>query len=198
MTQQDQKLDQISSYREEQKLKYEKKKREEYIRDKYQQFAEYDPIKRAARIITNAMKKHLLPTPINLDTLATIPGQFRFKLQVTELNTYPLEIQKDIFNNITKGYDHTTSKTLLQSLKESYVSLYWIVIDLRIYGPCPEISIYLTELDQMLYLTEDQINKIKSIWINLDPETVNGIRFQQMLDSSKTLAVLYKLSKELN
>lgn len=195
MAQGDQKIDQILLYREEQKLKYEKKIREKYLHDKYQKLIELDPIKRSASRIVNAIRKHLLHTPINKDALATILGIFRLRLHMTELNTFPLEIQKDIFDNATRGYDTNTSGVILESLKESYGSLYWIVIDLRIYGPCPEMGVYILEFDQMLYLSEDQINKIKNIWNYINPEIDNGIRFQQLLDSSKSLCILYNLSK---
>lgn len=184
---------QLSLYREEQRLRYEKKLREKYLYDKYKKLIELDPIKRAASIIVNAVRKRLLHTPINSDILETIPGKFRLRLHMTELNTFPLDVQKNIFNNAIKDSD--IPQIIIESLKESYKPLYWIVIDLRTYGPYPELEIYTP--DQILYLTEDQISKVKEVWNRVNPESSNGIRFQQMLDSSKSLSILYDLSKKI-
>jgi hypothetical protein len=196
MTQNNQNIDQLVLYKEIQKSKYEKHLREKYLHEKIKKFAESSPTERAANVINKAIRKHLLPIPINADALPSIPGHFRQRLQMTEINTFPLEIQKEIFNNATQGNDANTSKAIIDSLKESYAPLYCVVIDLRIYGLCPEMGI--SESDQMLYLTEDQINKTKNAWDRVNPDTPNGIRFQQLLDSSRTLATLYGLSKTIN
>lgn len=188
------KVNQLALYRLEQKRKYEQKIREKYLHDKYQMMIEFDPIKRSASRLVNAVRKHILIQPINTEVLNTVPGRYRLRLGMTELNTFPLEIQNEIFRSATQGCDFNTSKAIIQSLKDSYSILYYAVIDLRIYGPCPEMGISIMDGSQILYLNDDQINKIKVIWMKIDPETSNGVKFNQMLDSAKSLSVLYSLS----
>lgn len=187
-------INQVAEYRAKQKLAYDKKIREEYLIDKLKKLLEFNPIKRSASRIVNAVKRHILHTPINEEVLNTIPGIFRLRLFMTELNTFPLNVQRESFRTVMKEQDPAIVDILLQSLKESYQYLFWVVIDLRIYGPNPEMEIYLSEYNQMLYLSDDQINKVKNIWNKVNPDIVNGIRFQQMLESSKSLVSLYNLS----
>jgi hypothetical protein len=165
------KIDQISLYRRQQKFK-------KYLYDKYKDLIEFDSTKRSASRIVNAVSKHILHSPINDSILPSVPGLFRIRLPVTELNMLPLEIQKDIPKHISNAYPIR----------------YWIALDLRIYGPCPEMGIYITDIDQMFYLSREQIDKISRVWAKINPESTAGIRFQQMVDSSRTLAAIYKLN----
>lgn len=188
-----QNIDQFALYKAEQRQKYEKIQRQKYLHDKYKNLLEFDPTKRSASRIVNAVKRYILHDPINIDQQNTIPGLFRLRLLMSELNKFPLDIQRDILNNISQGHDTVTTNSLIQSFKDS-TALYWIVIDLRIYGPYPEIPIQLDNSDKVLYLSDEQINKVKSTWDKINPNSISGIRFQQMLDSSKTLSTLYHLS----
>lgn len=197
---QDNKPDQLNLYREEQKRKYEQQARQkirsEYLRNKYSKLLELNPIKRSVSRIIYAVKKHILPTPINEETLNSIPGRFRLRLQITELNSFEPELQKEIFRNATHNYDNNMSQMIIQSLKDSYAPLFWIVIDLRVYGPHPEMAINLPGCDHTLFLSGDQINKVVNMWNKINPDLSNGVRFQQMLDCSKALSEIYNLLKK--
>lgn len=177
------KVDHIALYREEQKVKYQRRLRQQYLFDKYQNLLEFDKKRRSASRIIRAIKKHLLPNPSNTSSIATIPGRFRLRLKMTDLNMLPYDVQNDII----KDSDPITEMII----RESYKELCWVVIDLRLYGACPEMGIYVPEIDLMLYLNHDQINRVKYIWSKVNPDSANGIRFDQMLACSKALNTIY-------
>lgn len=191
-------MDQLASYRAEQRLKYEKKQRMEQINNKYKDLLEFDPIKRSASRIVNCAKRYFKNRkPINENSLDIIPGIFRIRFPVTELNTLSNDIQKDLFNSLTNEQDHLMKEALIQSFKNTYPVLYWVVLDLREYGTKfshskdENVPIYLPELDIELYLMPDQIQKVIDVWNQLNPDFPAGIRFQQMVEASKSLSFIY-------
>jgi len=189
-------MDQLASYRAEQKLKYEKKQQSDKVREELKSLFEFDPIKRSSsRIVKTAKRYFEKRKPVNESVLNLIPGKYRYRIGLTELNTFPCEVQQDLFENVTNGYDYCMKDALIQSFKDSYPILHWVVLDLREYGPCSEMAIYLTEYDNTFFLTEDQSKKIANIWNCINPDTSSGIRFQQMLDASKSLALIYNQLK---
>ncbi|AYV81435.1 MAG: hypothetical protein Harvfovirus33_13, partial [Harvfovirus sp.] len=117
-------------------------------------------------------------------------GIYKLRLKMTELNALPLEFQREQYKS-SSGGDAAINKVLIKSLCESYLEICRVIIDVRLYGMCPEMEIYVPDFEFTFYLSELQIEKVKLIWSKIDPESTNGIRYQQMLDSSKALATLY-------
>jgi hypothetical protein len=67
------------------------------------------------------------------------------------------------------------------------------MIDLSIYGPCPDMPILLD--DEKYYLNNEQKTKIDNIWTRINPNTENGKKFNQMIECSKALVESYKERK---
>jgi len=65
----------------------------------------------------------------------------------------------------------------------------WILLDLRIYGPNPKLPFYLK--DKETFLTDQQQKNISELWHRVNPESVSGMRFQQYIDFTKTIAKSY-------
>jgi len=68
----------------------------------------------------------------------------------------------------------------------------WYCIDLQMFGPQliqnSEQNIPITIFDELYYLSNEQKDKIKKIWTQIDPNTTMGERFQQNMDYQKSLA----------
>jgi hypothetical protein len=209
--------DQLSAYRELQKKKHQQVTHKQQIFDKYKNFLEFDLKKRSAFRIQNYAKRYFFKKTRN--TLSDVPGLYRFRIKVTEFNLCSHDIQRSIIvdieqnnrnkkqklitdldldmtddeirNIVLENIDLNEQNTLSDSCDLLRHDLYYVLIDLRIYGPFPDAPLYLPDDDQTIYFTEEQQNKIRSVWQNINPETNNGLRFQQMLDSSKALVELY-------
>ncbi|AYV76363.1 MAG: hypothetical protein Terrestrivirus5_185 [Terrestrivirus sp.] len=215
-------LNQMDLYREEQRKKYERNTRKQYLIDKYSNLLILDSFNRSLHRIKYFTKKYVLRDVANKNSYKEnkIPGLFTLRLQMTEFNLYTTDLQKSILDDINKG-NETNRKQLIDEvtagitedvLKQAIIEslglnninnditekcplieskLFTVMIDLRIYGKIPDMPIFVLETDQTLYLTEEQKKYIAKIWNKIDPETTNGMRYQQMIDCSKSLVELY-------
>ena len=181
--------DHLSLYREEQRKKYQRYMRSKYLSEKYSNILELDKIKRSSARIVNFAKKYVLLKPLNDYDLPSIPGIFRYRIHLTELNICPLDIQEELFANYTESGD--VKHTIIKSMQHMFNEICIWVIDLRVYGPNPTMTIDSQELDMCFHLSENQINKIRHIWNTIDPDTRNGIRYRQMIDNSVSLSLIY-------
>ena len=66
----------------------------------------------------------------------------------------------------------------------------WILIDLRIHGQiAPNYPIYIDNIEYILSVKEQE--DVIDRWNRVNPNCTNGLRFQQYIDYSKTLANHY-------
>ncbi|AYV84601.1 MAG: hypothetical protein Hyperionvirus30_17 [Hyperionvirus sp.] len=181
------KIDHIAAYRAELKVKYERKKRGEKLMSKYGDLLEMDRRKCAAARIVRWVRRHLFRSGSIIDCSGDekMRGVYKMRLRMTELNFGPIGLQRESYKDC--GGD----KALIKAVCDSHVEICRVLIDLRVYGDYPEMEIIVPIFDFTLYLSEVQVDKVKSVWGKINPDSTNGIRFQQMLDSSKALAVLY-------
>ena len=185
------KPNEIDLYRAEQKIKYEKKMLMKRIFDKYSVLLELNREKLAACRIVRFIKKFYFKENIKDDK---VPGIYKIRMNMTELNSFPLEIQKDNYKDYLTT-DQVMNKIIIDTISESFKFVCVVVLDLRLYGLYPEMEIFIPGKGLVLYLSESQILKIKQTWNKIDPETSTGIRFNQMIGASKSLATLYKQIK---
>ncbi len=155
----------LQQIREEQKLKYDKTKRLEKIKEKYSTLIILDKETLAAERIKLFFKKYVLHPILN----ECVSGIYRLRMDITQINLFT-------------DADHD----------QIYEILFTIGIDLRIYGDNPDMSCYVPELDQTMYFTLEQQTKIKNVWSRINPSTDAGIKYQQILDCSKAMAEYYK------
>jgi hypothetical protein len=210
-------MDPLSEYREKQRLRHEKETRKIYIENKYKDLIILDKITRSIYRIKYFIKKYVFRETIN--HIYDIPGLFRKRLAIRKINLYDHMMQEAIeiekMNKFTEAIEELTAgiveeeeymrETIIESYKfineatDKDDILYWIQIDLNIYGPYPEIPFYIDKYQHTLYFTKEQQNTLKLLWDQIDPTSVNGLRYQQMLDSTKALVELYNhMNIEIN
>lgn len=178
-----------------------KKAREQYLKDKYSKLIVLDYIQRSAARIQSFVKRYVFKTTyINNEK---IPGIFRKRMPITELNLLDSETQKlidetspiDMFNDDDMNAD--IRDILKESLKDSikkttnYPIIGYVMVDMRLYGNIPELQFYIQELNQQCTFTHDQQSYLKHLWNKINPETIDGLRFNQMIDASKELVLLF-------
>jgi hypothetical protein len=169
---------------------------------------EFNPEKRNNSRVIRFFNKYLFIKPINMDEseISSIPGKFRLriKININKDNKKMMEhpcIPDDILTD-----DPELNKAILESLifnndSDSKVStdnnfnkiLAWVLIDLRIYGQSPSLPIHMN--GEEFYLTYEQTKRIRDEWKKINPETESGIRFQLLLDESKSFADAYNFDK---
>lgn len=212
-------LDEITLYREQQKRKHQEHMAKIKLQEKIIAMLK-DKSKTPPNIIQNFARKYVLQETINI--LTDVPGLFKKRIPIYEINFFEQEIQnvmnqieidsqKENFNKIIKDLtkdvkDEDVKKAIIESLNISDTLLvhnnikeiiYWIQVDLRVYGPYPEMPLYIENVDTMIYFTKEQQNLLKHIWDKIDPSTNNGhngLRYKQMLDCSKSLVELYNIT----
>lgn len=179
--------DQLAVYRARHREALERKTREKYLAEKYRSLIELDPIRRAVARIVGGVRRRLLREPINASGDGVgIPGLFRLRLRMTELNVLPLGVQRQVIRDLGVGPADA------DWIQDSYPEVGWVLLDLRVYGPCPEMGVYVEGLGQEVFPSDRQIKRIRDVWAKIDPESNNGIRFRQMLDSSRALGEIYR------
>lgn len=185
----------IISMRKELAAKHKKTK----ILNSLKDIIEFDDIKRAASIITRAVKKYILPEVINADDLKNIPPIYRYRINVSQINILLQKRKSEEKNENPIYMDRELKKVIQESLElecskniDSKVT-YWYLIDLRTYGDTEINEIFISEKNQFISLTNKQIDNIYKAWNLVNSGTNAGILFEQMIAHSKTLAQLYQI-----
>jgi hypothetical protein len=78
-----------------------------------------------------------------------------------------------------------------EDTKEDDNEGFFVCIDIRVFGPEPYQSLFIDGLEY--YLNNDQINKVKKVWLMIDPDTNTGLKYSQNLEYQKALAKDLKL-----
>jgi hypothetical protein len=208
----------LTEYRERQKILFYQKKQEEEkktrlanIQNKYKDILEFDPIKRSNCRIVNFLKKHFFIKPKNISQLDIdeIPPLFRYRCYVydiiSELETID-EIYQMQLKNINDDDDEIFKDTIKESLLDEKNKMlthlfasqtttkYPVLIDLRIYGSDTSTPIYFN--DNMYYLDEITRKKISKIYNKVNPSTLIGEKFNQMIEHSKALCATFHADLE--
>jgi len=172
-------------------------------------------------IIQHFARKYVLRTTIN--DLHGVPGLYTKRFPISEFNSFDHTTQEQIeaslnkekqdnynriVSEVTEGVnDEAVKKALIESLSMNggildnnnnnpiKDTMFWIQIDLQIYGPHPELPFFLEEANMTIYFTKLQQKELKYIWDNINPNISRGIRYKQMLDCSRSLVELYNLKK---
>jgi hypothetical protein len=169
---------QIMEYRMMRQKEYERRMRLKEIQQKYSNLLIMDKKLLSIVRIQRFLRRHFFKEPINmsLDEIETIPGLFRYRLMISELNT--VDFLDDTDDNMIVG--------LLGAINITEQQYYQIMIDLRIYGNEPEMPIFINE--KPYYLSYQQKEKIRNIWSKINPDTRNGLIYQQNLAYQKSEA----------
>jgi hypothetical protein len=201
----------ILEYRAKHKLLFEKKNRQEYLKNKYAQLIELDPIRCAVGRIVKFVKKYLLIAPINIDSakISEISGIFRFRCYVYDIDCELSSIQETFSSQIEaisccdEDYDvkqimkeslAIDKNILMQQLLESNSMIkYPVMLDLQIYGIDPNAYVFFNDNKYII----DDFTRIKmiNIYNRVNPYTLTGEKFIQMLNHSKALCLSFIKSK---
>lgn len=207
-------MDGLAEYRERQKMLFYKKKEDEarqirleHIKNKYKDILEFDPIKRSNYRIVNFLKKHFFIKPINTSQIDIddIPSFFRYRCYVYDIESEIRAIE-DLYESRLNIIDEDDEELFKESLKESLLNeknkfitdllnsstviKLPILIDLQIYGTDPKTPIYFN--DKMYYLNESTRKKISIAFEKINPSSLRGEKFKQMIEHSKALCETYK------
>lgn len=172
---------QINNYRLKKQEEYNKKIKLEGIKEKYQNLLVMDKKLLSIIRIQRYLKKNKLYEPQNItkDDIINIPSIYRYRLKLSELNTfdfyneYDKEMERDLLNILNK-----TNSSELNKINA--------MIDLRIYGDKPNSIVFIN--DKEYYLSYKQKQKIKKLWMRINPDTRSGIIFQQDLAYYRSIA----------
>jgi len=192
----------LQEYRDIQKRKNDEEIKLEKIKLKYKDMLELDKTKRSAHQLTRFIRRKLLFHPINLsdDEIMQIPGIYRFRCYVycnDELDTLNElhEIQKQIIEN---EHDLSMKNIMKISLEGEYLKKYNtiikspltikypIMLDLRIYGEATDMPIQV--LDKIIFLDTMTKERIKNKYLLINPNTIMGERFNQLIEWSKEVS----------
>lgn len=213
-------LNQMALYKEEQKKKHQAHIKKLDLQKKIIDLLK-DKSNNPPNVIQNFARKYVLRETLNDLQKQNIPGLYIKRFPISEFNFFDHAIQDQIEANIKKERDDTYNKiiseatadisdevikkAIIESLNingdilenEAYNSvketIYWIQIDLQIYGTHPELPYYVEETGNTVYFTASQQKELKNIWNNINQSTSRGIRYKQMLDCSKSLVELYSI-----
>ncbi len=64
---------------------------------------------------------------------------------------------------------------------------FYVMIDLRVYGPDPYQPIYV--VDTPYYLNQNQIDRVTAVWNKVNPESENGSKYHADLEYYKSLSI---------
>lgn len=208
----------LAEYRAMQKMKFEKKAKEaddklkkemrkEYLKIKYANLIELDFTKRMATRIVRFMKKYLFINPINInhDDIEKIPGIFRFRCYVYDNDSRIDEIEHTFIEQLDVitccGEDAETTQILRESLlidkntklqkllASNSIMKYSIMLDLQIYGIDANFPVSIN--DKTYKLDDFTKEKLKIAFNKINPSSLNGEKFIQMINHSKALCATY-------
>ena|SRR5437868_5589668 len=210
--------DQLSIYKEERKRKYEEHIRKTNLQKKIISLMK-DKSNNPANVIQKFARNYVLRKTVN--DIHDVPSLYRKRIPISEFNFFDHTIQEQIETSIDKekkdNYDRivkeltegVTDETMKKAIIDSLdingdildnceynpinETIYWVQVDLRIYGPHSELPCYIEDVDMTLYFTKKQQKHLKHIWNCIDPSVSRGLRYQQMLDCSKSLVELYNM-----
>ncbi|CAH6421148.1 Hypothetical protein KVN_LOCUS159 [uncultured virus] len=198
------------------RIQHQKYLRENWLPIFFQKYRKlFDKKNRAAIIIYRFFKKYFFHQVLNLtiEELNGIPGLFRLRIKLTEQNLSNPNLitkkidQKLMTNNKTKPsleekiISEIMEKSLGEYLFENAIEdendiltsitfeesiSFWVCIDLRIYGPNPNLEIYM--LDTPYYLTKFQMEKIKNTWFKINGNSSDSIKYLQNFEFNKALS----------
>ena len=169
---------QMIDYRLRKQYEYEKKVRLYEIKEKYSNLLIMNKHLLSVVRIQRYLRRHFFHEPINIssDEIKEIQGLYRFRCKISQLNMIDFLDEKDDDMIIS----------LMNSLNINERSDFWIMIDLNIYGEHPDSPIYIN--DTPYYLSHQQKYKIYNIWNKINPNTRNGIIYNQNLNYQKSMA----------
>jgi len=125
-----------------------------------------------------------------------IPPIYRYRLSLTDANLLneiedSLITEDQILEYSLMEYEKEYNKNIQKTLNESINQKYNVLIDLRIYGPNPDIPIIINEL--IFYLDNKQKIDLIKQWNKVNPDTTSGHIYIQKLEFYKSLSKdLYK------
>lgn len=193
----------MDDYRKTQQFLYNLKK-------KYSSLIELNKYQRNAYVLQNFFKKYILTPVCNLtkEEISMISGKYRMRCDAIYLN----DDLKMIYDNINSDYHEkvcqankennselkkiilesalTYKNDFIQSLFTSSANIkLHIMIDLTKYGINPDGKIYTN--DSICYLDKINRERVKKAYDKINPETISGERFDQLLKCSKELCKFY-------
>lgn len=195
----------LMQYRKKQELLYNLKR-------KYSLLLELNKSKRQEWILTNIVKKRILFEIWNLtnEEINEIPSIYRYRCYLYEPNDDELlnfnlmfDQHIDAINNETdsqikkillESFTDTKNLEFIQLIKSNRTQKIPIMLDLRIYGKEPTLPVVFG--DKIFYLDDITKKHIKSSYEKINPLSIIGERFSQMIQHSKIIRDSYQ--KEIN
>lgn len=175
-----------------------------YLKEKYSKLLELDLIKRSAARICNFARRYVIYNVKNLknEDIKEIPSQYRYRIKILNEETSDMveSVYKESLIKLRNITDDDIISTVLYDIqreRENMLKTFYnmesyyvpLMIDLRIYGQTPNIKILYN--NQFYTIPKDEQNKIKEMYNKVNEDTPRGIRFKQMLDTSRTLCKAY-------
>ncbi len=167
---------QLVEYRLKKQQDHGKKLLLEHIKIKYGKNLIINKYHLAAIRIQRYIKRHFLNNPQNISTeqINYIPSIFRYRCVLSELNIVDdLDLQ-----------DYDMLMSVKESINISKITKIYVLIDMRIYGPTPEKSIYVNNNEY--YLSRQDKIRINKMWKKVNPSTNNGIVYEQNIKYYKS------------
>lgn len=190
----------LSMYRQKQAFKH-------HLIAKYGKLLELNKEVRNAWRLTNFAKKKILFHPCNItdSEIKEIEGIYRFRCHVIEIDDVELaefnQIFEVQFETIVFEENEELNNMLLKSLIDEKEKQFYnlgkskkaikipVLLDLRIYGPNPDIPVFVgNKMYQLDYVTKANI---VNSYERVNPTSNTGDRYRQMLTESKILRDSY-------
>lgn len=174
-----------------------------YLKTKYSKLLEFNKQTRDEWRLTNFVKKYVLFNVCNFSEseINEISGIYRFRCHVYEYDEIELseinqsyEIQKDAIDTETDqqlkqilqlSLEDEKTKQIKNLSKSKKTIKLPVMIDLRVYGPNPDIPICIG--DKIFYFDDKTKTNIERSFNLINPNSLSGDRFCQMLNVSKIL-----------
>lgn len=200
----------VQSQKNEIELIRQKKARQYYLQQKYGKLLEFDKEKRSLWRIINFLKKKVFISVCNLtdEEIKEINGVYRYRCFLNEFDEADLLSLNEVFDiqmeSIKFEPDESIRKIMLDTLieerrvqmndliKSSKTMRYPVMLDLRIYGPNPDMGV--TFSDRIFELDDTTKLHIRNTYERINPSSIVGERFIQMLNHSRILRNSYAMS----
>ena len=117
---------QMIDYRLKKQNEYEKKVRLDKIKEKYSKMLIMNKYLLSIVRIQRYLRRHFFHEPMNIspDEITEIPGLYRLRCKISQLNMFDFLNEKD----------NDMIVSLMESFNINELNNFWIMIDLRIYG----------------------------------------------------------------
>lgn len=197
----------LQKYREEQKFLFN-------FKQKYSKLIEIDDTKRRQWNLIHFMKKRLLFDVINKtsEEISEIDGIFRFRCYIfrpieefrseyeietisfqNSLDIIKLESDSSLQNTMKQSLNDERRKSLKIMIIHGLIIKYPIMLDLRLYGLDPNMPIMYD--DEIYHLDDDTQDRLRREYEKVNPSTLAGEKFFQIIKHSKALCAYYNKSK---